>query len=108
MPLVCIQTLRRIWSFAIGSPGVAGGGPTEILADRRSGQAGRGRGRDPGSLGADSRVRLGRGGAGEVGRRRPGAVAAVAYCACEVGVALMTWGWLGARVGAKEGEGELA
>jgi hypothetical protein len=68
----------------------------------------RGRGRDLGSLGADSRARLGRGGAGEVGRRRPGAVAAAACYAGEVGVAPTTWGRLGARVGAKEGGGELA
>jgi hypothetical protein len=43
MPLVCTQTLRKNWPFAIGSPGAAGGGPAEIPASSSVLAAGEGR-----------------------------------------------------------------
>jgi hypothetical protein len=85
MPSVYDLVLRKNFGFAMGSLGADRRRSGQIPANRRPGPAGRGRGRDPGSLGPDSLARLGRGGAGEMGRRRPSAVAAAACGASEVG-----------------------
>jgi hypothetical protein len=85
MPSVCGLVLRKNFGFAMGDLGAGRRRSGQIPANRRPGPVGRGRGRDPGSLGADSRARLGRGGAGEMGRWRPGAVAAAVCCAGVVG-----------------------
>jgi hypothetical protein len=85
VPLLCGKTLRKECGFAMGPLGARRRRSGQIPANCRPGPAGRGRGRDPGSLGADSLARTGWGGTGEMGRRRPRAVASVACRAGEVG-----------------------
>jgi hypothetical protein len=87
VPLLCGKALKRNYGFAMGPLGAGRRRSGQIPANRRPRPAGRGRGRDPGSLGADSLACLGRGGTGKIGRRRPGTVAAATCRAGEVGAA---------------------
>jgi hypothetical protein len=78
-----------------------------IRRARRPESAGRGRRASCRPLGLHSGARLWRGRGGEVGRRRPGAVAATACCAGEVELCGERWARRRARVGARDGGGEL-
>jgi hypothetical protein len=85
IPSVCDLVLRRSYGFAMGSLSTDRRRSGQIPANRRPGRPGTGGDRPSGPRGPIPGLGCGGGGAGEVGRWWPGAVAATCCYAGEVG-----------------------
>jgi hypothetical protein len=85
IPSVCDLVLRRNCGFAMGSLSTSRCDPAKFRRTAGRGRPGTCGDRPSGPRGPVPGLGCGGGGAGEVGRRRPGAVAAAACCAGEVG-----------------------